>query len=116
MLNLFTKTHPSDLFIIRGAGSASSFLIQSSIVQKWAFQKTSGVSTFIRKDSFCLKGLVGDFWITQKLNKLSVLFFVFFNLLILLLPVLELLKSRFSHRQRTKVIPFSKLFDLLSRF
>lgn len=87
--------------------------MQRSVVQKWSSLKISGVSTFINEDSFCVKSPLGDFWITWKRNKLKVFFF---NLLILLLPVLEPPKSRFSHRQRTKVIPLSKLFDLLSRF
>ena len=89
-----------------------SFFILSSVVQKWASPQINGVSTFISEDSFCWRSPLGDFWITWKLNKLKVVF----NPLILLPPVFEPLKSRVSHRQRTKAIPLSKLFDLLARF
>lgn len=63
-----------------------SFFILSSVVQKWAFPKINGVSTFISEDSFCWRSPLGDFWITWKLNKLKVFFF---NPLILLPPVLS---------------------------
>lgn len=75
-----------DLFIIREAGSAFFSLMQSSVVQRCASLKISDVSTFISKGSFLFEKPLCRFLGYMEVKQNS-------KFLILLLPVLESLRS-----------------------